>query len=51
VQYGFQTTGVNVWVTDVAPFGDIQITAIPEPSGSALAGLAAGLLFLRRRRG
>lgn len=27
VQYGFQTTGVNVWVTDVAPFGSIVIDA------------------------
>ncbi len=25
VQYGFETTGVNVWSTDVAPFGSIQI--------------------------
>jgi hypothetical protein len=50
IQYGFQTTGVNVWVTDVAPYGNIQITAIPETSGSTLAGLAAGLLILRRRR-
>jgi len=25
VQYGFQMVGVNVWVTDVAPFGTIAI--------------------------
>jgi hypothetical protein len=25
VQYGFATTGVNVWVTDVAPFGEMEI--------------------------
>lgn len=25
VQWGFQMTGVNVWVTDVAPFGSITI--------------------------
>ncbi len=25
VQYGFQMTGVNVWVTDVEPFGSITI--------------------------
>jgi beta-glucanase (GH16 family) len=27
VQYGFETTGVNVWSTQVGPFGNIQITA------------------------
>lgn len=26
VQYGFETTGVNVWATDVGPFGSVQIT-------------------------
>ena len=50
VQYGFQLKGPNVWVTDTAPFGNIQIAAVPEPSVSALAGLAAGLVVLRRRR-
>jgi len=50
VQFGFETTGVNVWVTDVEPFGNIQITAIPEPSGVLLAAFAPGLLLLRRRR-
>lgn len=29
VQYGFQTTGVNVWPTDVADFGSVSIAAIP----------------------
>lgn len=33
VQYGFQTTGVNVWVTDVAPFGSIVIDANSVPPG------------------
>lgn len=51
VQYGFTTTGVNVWVTDVGSFGNLQVTAIPEPSTFALAGLGlAALLVLRRRR-
>ena len=27
VQYGFATTGVNVWSTDVAPFGTLTIAA------------------------
>lgn len=30
VQYGFQTTGVNVWATDVTPFGTVKITAVNE---------------------
>lgn len=49
VQYGFQTVGVNVWVTDVAPYGNAQVTAVPEPT--SLGFLAAGaLIALRRRR-
>lgn len=50
VQFGFETTGVNVWIDNVAPFGSIQITAIPEPSTGLLAALAPGFLLLRRRR-
>jgi len=33
VQYGFQMTGVNVWVTDVGPFGSITI----GPDGAVAA--------------
>lgn len=48
VQYGFETIGPDVWITDVGPFGNVQITA-PEPTSLGL--LAAGaLLALRRRR-
>jgi hypothetical protein len=48
VQYGFETIGPDVWVTDVGPFGNIQI--IPEPGTLALAGLGLGLAALLRRR-
>lgn len=34
VQYGFQTTGENVWFTDVAPFGQVKIAAIPAVAGN-----------------
>jgi hypothetical protein len=48
VQYGFETIGPDVWITDVGQYGNIQI-AVPEPTTlSALAGL--GLLAARRRR-
>ena len=51
VQYGFEMIGPNVWVTDVAPFGFVEVTAVPEPASLLLAGLgAAALLIVRRRR-
>lgn len=50
VQYGFQTVGVNVWITDVGPYGSIQITAIPEPAALAIAGLGLPAVWLLARR-
>ena len=51
IQYGFETIGPDVWITDVGPYGSIQITAVPEPSGLAVAGVGAlAALWLRRRR-
>lgn len=50
VQYGFQTRGVNVWITDVAPYGFVQITAVPEPTVAMLTGAGFGLLWLYGRR-
>ena len=50
VQYGFAMTGPNVWITDVAPFGSVQVTAIPEPMSLALAGAGLlGIVAIRRR--
>ncbi|MCU0772658.1 MAG: PEP-CTERM sorting domain-containing protein [Verrucomicrobia bacterium] len=49
VQYGFETIGPDVWITDVGPFGNITIT-VPEPSTLALAGLSAAALLIFRRR-
>jgi beta-glucanase (GH16 family) len=42
VQYGFQTKGVNVWATDVGPFGAAQVTA---STTSPFAGWIAGFNF------
>jgi hypothetical protein len=50
VQYGFETIGPDVWVTDAGPYGNVQITAVPEPSTLALLGLALGITALLRRR-
>jgi len=50
VQYGFETIGPNVWVTDVGPKGNVQITSVPEPTGLALLGVAGAALVNRRRR-
>jgi hypothetical protein len=50
VQYGFETVGVNVWATDVAAFGSIQIGAVPEPSSLLLGLTALAGAFVRGRR-
>lgn len=51
VQYGFQVRGVNVWVTDLAPFGNMVIsTAVPGPGAAALMGFGVMLTAARRRR-
>lgn len=51
IQYGFETIGPDVWATDVAPYGSIQITAVPEPTMVGLLGLALlGLVGSRRMR-
>lgn len=51
VQYGFTTKGPNVWITDVAPFGTVQIAPVPEPASlSVLAGGLLTLLGFRRPR-
>ncbi len=49
VQYGFETIGPDVWITDVGSFGSIQV--VPEPAGWALLGLGLGIAALPRRRG
>jgi hypothetical protein len=49
VQYGFETIGPDVWAGDPLTFN--SITIVPEPTSLALAGLAAGLFLIRRRRG
>lgn len=49
VQWGFQVKGVNVWFTDVAPFGSVVFSSVPAPATAAFFGLA-GLAAARRRR-
>ena len=50
VQYGFQTSGPNVWPGLEEPFGSLTVTAIPEPSTALLGGLGVFLLARRMRR-
>jgi hypothetical protein len=52
VQYGFETIGPDVWITDVGQYGSIQVVGIPEPATLSLVGIAVcGLLARRRQRG
>ena len=48
VQYGFETIGPDVWVTDAGQYGNVQLIA-PEPTSLALIGLS-GLMLIRIRR-
>ena len=49
VQWGIQVSGVNVWSTDVAPFGNVVFGTIPTPGSLAVLGLG-GLVAARRKR-
>lgn len=49
VQWGIQVSGVNVWITDTAPFGSVVLGTVPTPGALALLGLG-GLTATRRRR-
>ena len=50
VQFGFETIGVNVWSTDVGPYGSVQIVSVPEPATLAISTLGLiGMIGLRRR--
>ena len=49
VQYGFETIGPDVWITDVGLYGSIQV--VPEPGTLALFGLGLlGVGVMRRRK-
>jgi MYXO-CTERM domain-containing protein len=51
IQYGFETIGPDVWVTDAGQFGTVIINPVPEPTSLALAALGAvGALPALRRR-
>ena len=50
VQYGFNFRGENVWATDVAPFGTVNLSSVPEPTSIAVLGLFGLGLVARRRR-
>lgn len=50
VQFGFQVIGPDVWAGEPLSTPSIDITAVPEPTSMALAGIGAALLVIRRRK-
>ena len=50
VQFGFETIGPDVWAGDPLSGPSVTIIAVPEPTSIALAGLAAAMLVIRRRK-
>lgn len=50
VQWGIQSRGVNVWITDTEPFGNVVFATIPAPGSAALLGLGGAIALRRRRR-
>lgn len=50
VQFGFQVIGPDVWAGDPLSIPSIDVTAVPEPTSLALAGIGAALLAVRRRK-
>jgi len=48
IQYGFETIGRNVWITDVGPKGAAQVM-VPEPTTLVLGLGLLSALVLRRR--
>jgi hypothetical protein len=51
VQYGFETIGPDVWVTDRGPVGTVQVTSVPEPASAALIlAFGCSAAAMRRRR-
>lgn len=50
IQWGFQIKGVNVWATDVAPFGNIVIGTVPAPASLGLLAMGGAMVGRRRRR-
>ena len=52
MQYGFEVVGPNVWATDpdLQGYGDVQVTAVPEPALFGAVGLAGLALWGRRRK-
>lgn len=49
VQWGVQSRGENVWITDTEPFGNVMIATVPAPASLALLGLGGSMLLRRRR--